>query len=59
MEKVTVNGKSDTGKNIYDVGKRKVILTFSSLRRRRGNLTMEKSNGKYRESNKNPLTIDL
>jgi hypothetical protein len=41
--------------------KRKVRLTFSSMRRRRrrGDPTMEKSNGKYRESNKNPLTIDL
>jgi len=39
--------------------KRKVILTFSTMRRRRGDSTMEKSNGKYRESNKNPLTIDL
>jgi len=50
------------GKDIYDRcgKKRKVILTFSSMRRRRGgDPTMEKSNGKYRESNKNPLTIDL
>jgi hypothetical protein len=38
--------------------KRKVRLTFSSMRRR-GDPTMEKSNGKYRDSNKNPLTIDL
>jgi len=36
MEKVTVNGKYDMGRNIWFMWeKRKVILTFSSMRRRR------------------------
>jgi hypothetical protein len=38
-------------------GNRKVILTFPTIIG--GDSTMEKSNGKYRESNKNPLRIDL
>lgn len=56
MEKVTVNGISD--KDIYDdVGKQKSYINISNYQG--GDSTMEKSNGKYRESNKNPLRIDL
>ena len=46
---------------MIDVGKGKSYINIFKYEEEKGegDPTMEKSNGKYRESNKNPLTIDL
>ena len=44
---------------MIDVGKGKSYINIFKYEEEEGDPTMEKSNGKYRESNKNPLTIDL
>ena len=42
MEKVTVNGKSDVGKDIYDVGKEKSYINIFEFEEEEG----ESNNGK-------------